>query len=241
MYRTILFLGVISVAAATPIVISTVRSEKGASFFDRFLSASREKDADATSKTPLFSDVSQSRLSDPLIASLLKPPIERKSKVVQPVLTPIPEVLRFDISPSFVAQRWPRVSTNLPDLNYHGMRVPVLTGTRPEDLHGSASYFFNRSHQLVRIGLHGYTDDPEPVIQFVTSTYRLREYAATGQRLFLAYYKGQPLSMLRIRRAELGKDNSIEVILEVNAPAEGAALSEESFNYLTSLRDANLL
>ncbi len=240
MYRTILFLGVIGVAAVTPIVMSQLRDGKGTALMDRLWKPSNNSKTQ-TPSDPLLSDVSQGRLNDPLIASLLKPPIQPKSKVVQPVVTPIPDILRFDLTPSFITQRWPRVSSNLPDLDYHGLRVPVMTGTRPEDLHGSASYFFNRSHQLERIKLHGYTDDPEPVIQFVTSTYRLKEYAANGQRLFLSYYKGQPLSMLRIRRAEFGKDNNIEVILEINAPIEGAVLSDDSLNELTSLREANLL
>ena len=240
MYRTILFLGVIGVAAITPIVISNLRDGKGTALIDRLWKPSNNSNTEAPQE-PLLAEVSQGRLSDPLIASLLKPPIQPKSPVVQPVVTPLPEILRFDLTPSFITHRWPRVSSNLPDLNYHGMRVPVMTGTGPADLHGSASYFFNRSHQLERIELHGYTDDPEPVIQFVTSTYRLKEYAANGQRLFLSYYKGQPLSMLRARRAEFGKDNDIEVILEINAPIEGAVLSEESLNDLTTLREANLL
>ena len=116
-----------------------------------------------------------------------------------------------------------------------------MTGTGPVDLHGSASYFFNRSHQLERISLHGYTDDPEPTVQFVTSTYRLKEYASNGPRLFLSYYKGQPLSMLRVQRAALENDNAAEIILEINAPIEGAKLSKESMDYLTSLRQAKLL
>ncbi len=242
MYRTILFLGLVGAAAVAPIVWYSVGNDNGPSILDRL--SKLMPTAHETNPTPeesLLSESLSGQIRDPAIASLLRPPMKPKSDVVVPVVTPIPDLIRFDITPNFVTQRWPRVSSGLPDLKYHGLRVPMLTGTAPQDLHGSASYFFNRSHRLERIALHGYTDDPEPLLQFVTSTYRLREYAANGQRLFLSYYKGQPLGMLRVQHTNFGKDSDFEVILEINTPVDGATLSANNLSYLTSLREANLL
>jgi len=39
------------------------------------------------------------------------------------------EVFRFDIAPADVLRRWPRVSTELPYLQLHGYRVPLVSGT----------------------------------------------------------------------------------------------------------------
>ncbi|MCA9216122.1 MAG: hypothetical protein KDB27_23805 [Planctomycetales bacterium] len=244
MHRTLLLLGIIAAAAITPIVIANTKSGERISLLDRFKNFATANSTDKSAPTNVAQSANSSStalFSDPTIAALLKPPVQPKSKVVEPVVTPIPDLLRFDITPNFVMQRWPRVSGGLPDLKYQGLRVPIMTGTSSYDIYGSASYFFNRSHQLERIGLHGYTDDPEPLIQFVTNTYRLREYAATGQRLFLAYFKGQPLSVLRVQRTNNTDKPAMQVLLEINAPVEGASLSEEHLKYLTSLREANLL
>src|SRR5690349_1180672 len=46
-------------------------------------------------------------------------------------------LFRFDISPLWVTSNWQRVTTALPDLDLEGMRVPVVTGTRPDDISGS--------------------------------------------------------------------------------------------------------
>lgn len=244
MYRTILFFLVLGAAAVTPFAISKFNSDEGFPLIDRLTQSKKPAVSNQQpSVDPLLSVKSNRLIQDPNIAELLKPPFPPKTAVVEPVVTPLPDVLRFDISPSYVTQRWPRVSTNLPDLEFNGMRVPVMTGTAPHDFHGSASYYFNRSHQLERIILNGYTDDPDGLMQFVTSTYRLTEYAANGQRLFLSYFKGQPLSMLRLRPSSISAQpsGSTEVILEINAPRDGAQLSQQSMSDLMSLRAANLL
>jgi len=88
--------------------------------------------------------------------------------------TPTPtlaEVLRFDISPAWVLQRWPRVSTDLAQLQLHGYRVPLVTGTSETDVAGSLTYYFNAAQQVQQITLRGATGDPRALIAFLSSRY----------------------------------------------------------------------
>ncbi len=87
---------------------------------------------------------------------------------------PVPalaEVLRFDVSPAWVLQRWPRVSTDLALLQLHGYRVPLVTGTSPNDVAGSLTYYFNPAQQVQQITLRGTTGDPRALISFMNSRY----------------------------------------------------------------------
>jgi len=81
------------------------------------------------------------------------------------------EVLRFDISPAWVLQRWPRVSTDLAHLQLHGYRVPLVTGTSQTDVAGSLTYYFNPSQQVQHITLKGTTGDPRAIINFLSARY----------------------------------------------------------------------
>ena len=82
------------------------------------------------------------------------------------------EVLRFDISPSFVTQRWPRVATSLYELDLQGFRVPLVTGTNPDDLAGSLTYYFNQERRLQRITFTGTTGDYRRLLHLLTNYYR---------------------------------------------------------------------
>jgi uncharacterized protein DUF6690 len=81
------------------------------------------------------------------------------------------EVLRFDLTPSFIAQRWPRVTTSLHDLSLQGFRVPLVTGTAADDLAGSLTYYFNHQRRLQRITFAGTTGDYRRLLQLLTAHY----------------------------------------------------------------------
>ncbi|MGD0382579.1 MAG: DUF6690 family protein [Thermoguttaceae bacterium] len=81
------------------------------------------------------------------------------------------EVLRFDVSPAWVLQRWPRVSTDLALLQLHGYRVPLVTGTKANDVAGSLTYYFNPAQQVQQITLRGTTGDPRALISFVNERF----------------------------------------------------------------------
>ncbi len=81
------------------------------------------------------------------------------------------EVLRFDLTPNSLAQRWPRVSASLADLSLQGYRVPLVTGTDPDDLAGSLTYQFNYQRYLQRISFSGTTGDYRRLLQLLTTHY----------------------------------------------------------------------
>jgi hypothetical protein len=82
------------------------------------------------------------------------------------------DVFRFDVSPAWVLQRWPRVSTDLTALDLHGYRVPLVTGTRRTDLAGALTYYFNPAQQVARITFRGKTGDPRALIRLLGEQYR---------------------------------------------------------------------
>lgn len=81
------------------------------------------------------------------------------------------EVLRFDVTPSFVTDRWPCVTTSLYELDLQGFRVPLVTGTDPDDLAGSLTYYFNQQRLLQRITFAGTTGDYRRLLQLLTDHY----------------------------------------------------------------------
>ncbi len=87
-----------------------------------------------------------------------------------PVLS-LDEVFRFDIAPADVLRRWPRVSTELPYLQLHGYRVPLVSGTDPTSLAGALTYYFNSAQQVQRITFRGTTGDPRALIMLLTNRY----------------------------------------------------------------------
>jgi hypothetical protein len=82
------------------------------------------------------------------------------------------EVFRFDIAPADVLRRWPRVSTELPLLDLHGYRVPLVSGTNSTAVAGALTYYFNPSQQVQRITFRGTTGDPRAIITLLTNHYR---------------------------------------------------------------------
>ena len=83
------------------------------------------------------------------------------------------EVLRFDVSPDWVTQRWPRVSSVRSEQNLEGMRVALVTGTDLEDVAGSLTYYFDMMDRVVRISFQGQTGSDRQLVELVTKTYGL--------------------------------------------------------------------
>ncbi len=155
------------------------------------------------------------------------------------------EALRFDVTPAWIAQSWPRVTTRLPTTDYHGVRVPLVTGTELHDFAGSLSYYFNSQRKLERITLSGYTGDYESVVVLIQSRFGLAPYATVGTALYLGFQDSLPISVLRIEEAALqhadGAQMRYHVELELNLPRPGAKLSDAALERLRKLREAKLL
>ena len=119
------------------------------------------------------------------------------------------EVLRFDITVPWIIAHWPRVSAGLSELDLHGYRVPLVTGTGESDLAGSLTYYFNKKQQLDRIIFHGTSGDPRPLITLVGNQFNLERVIVSDPGL--AFYQrkswGKSHSELLIRPARVLRSN----------------------------------
>ena len=70
------------------------------------------------------------------------------------------EVINFGATPSWIMTRWPRVTVGLAELDMQGYRVPLVTGTKYDDLAGSLTYYFDQDQRVKLIHFRGTTGDP---------------------------------------------------------------------------------
>jgi hypothetical protein len=149
-----------------------------------------------------------------------------------PPVSHLGEVIRFDISPAWVTSRWPRVTTTLSEQGMQGLRVPLVTGTRPDDLAGSLTYYFDRREQVQRLTFEGYTGDERRLLSIVTHYYGLRSEPTLHAGMYVARWNGVPTSLLRISRAPIvthaSPRSQLHVLLELNRPNATFGLSPEA-------------
>lgn len=152
------------------------------------------------------------------------------------------EVLRFDIQPGWLPQRFSRVSTVLSNVQMDGLRVPLITGTRPSDLAGTLTYYFDASQSLRRINLHGLTGDPSGLAQLMIQYYGLTPEASLGGQLFTTRWNNRVTNVLHIAPAPIiyaGADHSKYIVfLELNQANASYALSEEASGFLKNSQAA---
>ncbi len=142
------------------------------------------------------------------------------------------EVLRFDIYPGWLPQRFSRVTTVLSNVQLDGLRVPLITGTRPTDLAGTLTYYFDGSQALQRINLHGLTGDPSHLANLMVQYYGLRPENSLGGQLFTSRWNNRVSSVLHVAPAPImyaGADHSKYIVfLELNQHSPSFSLSEEA-------------
>ena len=162
------------------------------------------------------------------------------SAVASPAVVDLRDVLRFDLSPRWIMERWPRVSSVPSDGQFDGLRVPLVTGTGAHDLAGSLTYYFDKSQQMQRLMFHGYTGDDRPLVSLITQYYQLQPEPAVGAGVFVSRWNRKPISALWIRRMPVvnasNQHQKFEVILELNRPNHYVGLSPQFENML---RQAN--
>ena len=142
------------------------------------------------------------------------------------------EVMRFDISPDWLIQRFARVSTVLADLQLEGLRVPVVTGTRADDLAGTLTYYFDRTDKLQRITLHGFTGDPNRLVGTMTRHYGLSHEPSLEAGVYTKRWNGEPVHFLRMTHAPVVHSDAIHqkytVFMELNQPNLAYGISPEA-------------
>jgi hypothetical protein len=146
------------------------------------------------------------------------------------------EVLRFDITPGWLPQRFARVTTVTSNVQLDGLRVPLITGTQPYDIAGSLTYYFDAVKQLKRIHLHGLTGDPSQLSNLMVQYYHLQPEASLGGQMFTARWNNRVTSVMQIAPAPViyaGADHSkYTLFLELNQPSNQYALSDEASEIL---------
>lgn len=132
------------------------------------------------------------------------------------------DVMRFDITPNWVLQRFSRVTTVLADTRLEGMRVPIVTGTRPDDIAGTLSYYFDGNGRLQRVSLHGFTGDPERLVSVMKTYYELEREPSLEAGVFTKRWNGDPVHFLRMTHAPVVYSDAVHqkytVFLELNQP-----------------------
>ncbi len=150
------------------------------------------------------------------------------------------EVMRFDISPDWVIQRFARVSTVLADLQLEGLRVPVVTGTRADDLAGTLTYYFDHAGKLQRVTIHGFTGDPNRLVGAMTAHYGLTREPSLEAGVFTKRWNGKPIHFLRLTHAPVVHSDAVHqkytVFLELNQPNLVYGISREAQRIVDSDR-----
>ncbi len=138
-------------------------------------------------------------------------------------MTDLREVMRFDISPEWVIGRFSRVSTVLPtETKLEALRVPIVTGTRVDDLAGTLTYYFDGSGKLQRVSLHAFTGDPNRLVGAMTQHYGLQKEPALEAGVFTKRWNGVPIHFLRLSHTSVVHADALHqkytVFLELNQP-----------------------
>lgn len=193
MFRTAIKLIILAAAAGGPLLYYNAPDvwnsikEKGSNL----LGSNEEEGGE---KTPLEVAAAPQREITPLGTP--------KIPVHEGVVANFAEVFRFDISTGWIMQRWPRVSTGMSQLQLQGYRVPLVTGTRLDDLAGSLTYYFNPYQQVQAITFNGTTGDATRLIQTLSKQYGFQRRLANDGGLFVYVVpdeKKKIRSVLKIR------------------------------------------
>jgi hypothetical protein len=138
-------------------------------------------------------------------------------------------ILRFDATPRWILDSWPHVSTCRIDGPLDGLRVPVMTGTGPQAVVGSLTYYFDAQQQLQRIAMDGTMGDEREMVAMVTRLFELKPEPKAGVGIYVSRWNGKPISALWIRRMPVvhahAGTQQYEFSLELNRPSNYHGLS----------------
>lgn len=115
------------------------------------------------------------------------------------------EIINLNATPAWIMSRWPRVTVGLAELDLQGYRVPLVTGTRADDLAGSLTYYFDQNQQVALIHFRGTTGDPRRLVGLVMSQYKFKPQT-TGDpslQLYQVKWNGKPISELQVHTASV--------------------------------------
>ena len=109
-----------------------------------------------------------------------------KIPVHEGAIVDLSEVFRFDgVTIDWIMNHWPRATTGLSRPDYQGYRVPLVTGTRLDDLAGSLTYYFYSNQQVQTITFTGSTGDTTRLVRMLTQKYGFQRQLVKDAGLFL--------------------------------------------------------
>ena len=122
----------------------------------------------------------------------------------------VSQVLRFDVSLPWVLSTWPRVTSGLADLELQGYRVPIVTGTRPQDVAGSLTYYFDKQQRVARLLLYGTTGDPSELVTFMAQRYGFERIVIPdpGLHLYQRRDRSRVWGEMRIKAAPIVRQDT---------------------------------
>ena len=172
-------------------------------------------------ETPLAQDLGQSKFH-----------LDDGPRIVGAPVTDLREVMRFDITPDWVIERFPRVSTVLADMRLKALRVPIVTGTRVDDLAGTLTYYFDGTGKVQRVSMHAFTGDPTRLIGAMTQHYGLVHEPTLEAGVLTKRWNGLPVHFLRLTHSSVVHADALHqkytVFLELNQPDLPFGLSPEA-------------
>lgn len=152
--------------------------------------------------------------------------------IVGTPVTDLREVMRFDITPQWVMDRFSRVSTVLAELQLKALRVPIVTGTRVDDLAGTLTYYFDGQDRLQRVSMHAFTGDPQRLAGAMTDHYGMQQEPNLEAGVYTKRWNGLPVHFLRLTRSSVVHADALHqkytVFLELNQPDLPFGLSNEA-------------
>ncbi len=156
-------------------------------------------------------------------------------------------ILRFDVNPRWVTQYWPHVATTRSENGLEGLRVPVITGTHPQDVVGSITYYFDKQQRVQRLAMDGTMGDDRQMVAAVTKVFKLKPEPSAGPGVFVSKWNGDLVSAWWIRRMPVVHTRAggqYEFVLEINRPGTGGLsprLISQFRNAHASLNGTNLV
>ncbi|MEM8735506.1 MAG: DUF6690 family protein [Planctomycetota bacterium] len=153
------------------------------------------------------------------------------------------EVVRFDVNPNWVPSRFPRVTRVTSNMQLDGMRVPLVTGTRPSDLAGTLTYYFDRYQRVQRITVHAVTGDPSRFLAELQHAYQLQQQPSLGGGLYLKKWNGRPTSIVYTAQAPVLTEDNLysryQFFAELNQAGLEFGMSSEAQQLLASSQSRN--
>ncbi len=165
-----------------------------------------------------------------LVSTQSSPTAFENVAVTNPTLRDLRQFVRFDITPGWVTNTFPRVGTVLSNVQMDGLRAPVVTGTSATDFAGTVDFYFDRMQQPRRIILQGHCGDPSVLASLLLQSYNLQPEPALGGHLYVNRWNNRVTSVAMFQPAPIiyAQDpyQKFSVFIEVNQPSMEYGLSE---------------